>query len=86
MEKGWTEPQKNDKALGTPGDITQPAPGSPSRSPKHAENYDATDGRHNRADHQGWESVDPRSGPVSDTDFGDSTGRFEDGPGPWRQT
>jgi hypothetical protein len=51
----------------------------------HSENYNATDGRHNKADHQGWPSVDGNSG----TDVGEdgaAHGRFPDGPGPWRQT
>jgi hypothetical protein len=55
-------------------------------SPHHDENYDATDGRHSRPDHQGWMSVDPMSGITSDTDFGAHTGKFPDGPGVWRQT
>lgn len=52
----------------------------------HTDNYNATDGRHSKPDHQGWESVDPKSGMVSDTDWASGTGRFPDGPGPWRQT
>lgn len=50
------------------------------------ENYNATDGRHNKADHQGWPSIDSNSGETSQNDFADKTGRFPDGPGPWRQT
>jgi hypothetical protein len=48
--------------------------------------YDATDGRHNKADHGGWPSIDPKSGPTDTSDFGQGTGRFKDGPGKWRQT
>jgi hypothetical protein len=55
-------------------------------TPNHSENYDATDGRHNRADHQGWESVDRMGGIVSGTDWEHPSSRFPDGPGPWRQT
>lgn len=65
----------NDDESGT---VEQPSPG-------HNENYNATDGRHNKADHQGWPSVDGRSG----TDVGEdgaAHGKFEDGPGRWRQT
>jgi hypothetical protein len=50
------------------------------------ENYDATDGRHNKADHQGWPSIDSNGGETSQTDFAEKTGRFPDGPGRWRQT
>jgi hypothetical protein len=50
------------------------------------ENYNATDGRHNKADHQGWPSVDGNGGETSQHDFADKTGSFPDGPGPWRQT
>lgn len=32
-----------------------------------------------------WQSVDKNSGPAS-MDTGMSTGDFEDGPGPWKQT
>lgn len=49
------------------------------------ENYNATDGRHNRADHQGWPSIDGNSGCGAEGDFIASE-RFHDGPGPWRQT
>lgn len=52
----------------------------------HSDNYDATDGRHSKPDHEGWKSVDPMSGHISDTDWASGTGRFPDGPGPWRQT
>ena len=31
-----------------------------------------------------WVSVDPKSGPASES--GNATSDFEDGPGPWRQT
>jgi hypothetical protein len=69
-------------APGAEGSVTKPHAGSG----MHSENYDATDGRHNKADHQGWPSVDPMSGPTSETDFGSKTGSFPDGPGVWRQT
>lgn len=49
------------------------------------ENYNATDGRHNKADHQGWPSVDGNSGEDVD-ESGHATRRFPDGPGKWRQT
>lgn len=52
----------------------------------HTDNYDATDGRHNKPDHEGWESVDPKSGHVADGDWASVSMRFPDGPGPWRQT
>ncbi|HEY1700883.1 MAG TPA: hypothetical protein VGG75_14325 [Trebonia sp.] len=64
------------------GTVTTPHVGSS----LHGENYDATDGRHNKADHQGWPSVDHLSGPTSHDDFGSKAGSFEDGPGVWRQT
>lgn len=56
-----------------------------SRSTGHSENYNATDGRHNKADHQGWESVDVNSGTHVGED-GKAHGKFDDGPGKWRQT
>lgn len=53
----------------------------------HPVRYDATDSRHNyETGQRPWESVDMNSGRTSDTDFGALTGRFEDGPGVWRQT
>ena len=85
-------PHPTDDATHAPGDtdgqVCQPGGhGSLNqhRSPQHSENYNATDGRHNRADHQGWESVDRYSGPVTDTDW-DENSRWTDGPGAWRQT
>lgn len=71
------------RAVGEDGAVTHPHVGS---GGGHDENYNATDGRHNKADHQGWPSIDHHSGPVSDTDFGNTTGSFPDGPGVWRQT
>jgi hypothetical protein len=68
------------------GAVTEPHPGNRTAgAPGTSENYDATDGRHTLADHQGWESVDPRSGEAVD-DSGHATRRFPDGPGKWRQT
>ena len=49
------------------------------------ENYNATDGRHNKADHGGWPSIDGKSGGDVGED-GQARSRFEDGPGRWRQT
>lgn len=59
--------------------------GQKETSPRPHENYNATDGRHNKADHQGWESVDSRSGQGVGED-GKATRRFPDGPDKWRQT
>lgn len=68
------------------GADTTPEPDDRTHAPVSGrENYNATDGRHNRADHQGWESVDHRSGTDVGED-GEAHGRFEDGPGAWRQT
>jgi hypothetical protein len=66
------------------GAVTEQHP-SGSGTPGGSENYNATDGRHNRADHQGWESVDHRSGTDVGED-GQAHGRFPDGPSGWRQT
>jgi len=69
------------------GDVVEIAhTGTKEVNPRPDENYNATDGRHNKADHQGWPSIDPKSGPTDLHDFGDSAGRFPDGPGKWRQT
>jgi hypothetical protein len=67
------------------GAVTQPKEKG-SDSPSHPMNYDATDGRHSIPNHDGWESVDPRSGCLSDGDWEGISSRFPDGPGPWRQT
>lgn len=68
------------------GAITTPEPTSRTHGPITGnEHYNATDGRHSKADHEGWESVDHRSG----TDVGEdgvAHGRFPDGPDRWRQT
>lgn len=68
------------------GTVTEPHPTNREANPGPHENYDATDGRHTKSDHNGWPSIDPKSGPVSHEDLGDSAGRFKDGPGKWRQT
>jgi hypothetical protein len=73
-------------ADGAEGKVTEPHPDSREANPRPNENYNATDGRHNKADHQGWPSIDGNSGETSQTDFADKSGRFPDGPGPWRQT
>lgn len=75
----------DEHGIGDEGEVVQPHVHG-GNAPRHDENYDATDGRHNRADHQGWVSVDPLGGPTSETDFAVHAGRFPDGPGPWRQT
>jgi len=70
----------------TGGAVTQPH-ASGGSAPHHDVSYNATDGRHSRESGLSpWKSVDPMSGPTSDTDFGASAGRFPDGPGMWRQT
>lgn len=69
------------------GAVTQPKADNRTAGPRHDVNYDATDSRHNReAGLAPWDSVDVNSGPTSDTDFDSLAGRFEDGPGAWRQT
>ena len=67
------------------GAVTEPHAGSRERGPAGFENYNATDGRHNKADHQGWPSVDGNSGGDVGSD-GKAHSRFSDGPGKWRQT
>jgi hypothetical protein len=63
------------------GTVTQPKEKG-SGSPTHPMNYDATDGRHSKPNHEGWVSVDGKSG-----EGWESAGaKFPDGPGPWRQT
>jgi hypothetical protein len=54
-------------------------------SPGSGENYNASDGRHNKADHGGWPSIDGKSGTHVGED-GEAHGKFPDGPGKWRQT
>jgi hypothetical protein len=70
---------------GGEGTVTEPHPGNREANPSPHENYDATDGRHSKADHQGWVSVDPKSGSGTG-DTWESDARFPDGPGVWRQT
>jgi hypothetical protein len=67
------------------GKVTEPHPGSREANPRPNENYNASDGRHNKADHQGWPSIDGNSGEGVGED-GKATRRFPDGPGVWRQT
>jgi hypothetical protein len=50
----------------------------------HSSNYDATDGRHSKPNHEGWETVDTKGGTDVGED-GQAHGKFVDGPGPWRQ-
>jgi hypothetical protein len=77
---------KGGPAAGAEGTVTQPHVRG-GDAPRHPTDYNATDGRHNReAGLRPWASVDHFSGPTSDTDFGSTTGSFEDGPGVWRQT
>jgi hypothetical protein len=68
-------------SMGDEGEVTQPKQGG-SGSPTHPMNYDATDGRHSKPNHEGWMSVDGKSGEGWET----LHGRFPDGPGPFRQT
>lgn len=76
-----------DRAIGEEGDVVRFAETGAEHAPSHSVDYNATDGRHNRESGLApWTSIDPLSGPTSDTDFGTSAGRFPDGPGAWRQT
>lgn len=69
------------------GDVTASTQSRHEGPPVHAVRYDATDSRHNyETGQRPWESVDVNSGPTSHEDFGSLAGRFEDGPGAWRQT
>ena len=67
------------------GAVIEPHPDSREAHPRPSENYNATDGRHNKADHQGWPSIDGNSGGDVGED-GQAHSRFPDGPGKWRQT
>jgi hypothetical protein len=76
----------NERQVGEEGTVVQPHANG-GNAPHHDVRYDATDSRHGRETGlRPWVSVDPMSGPTSDEDFGTSAGRFEDGPGAWRQT
>ena len=76
----------NEHGSGEEGAVVQPHV-TGGNAPRHPVDYNATDGRHGRETGlRPWTSVDPMSGPTSDTDFGTSAGRFPDGPGVWRQT
>jgi hypothetical protein len=78
---------RNTMPVGSEGSVTKSSPTSFEGAPSHPVSYNATDARHNRESGLApWQSVDPMSGPTSDTDFGSSAGRFPDGPGVWRQT
>lgn len=71
---------------GAEGAVTEPHPENrDENAPGRNENYNATDGRHTLADHQGWPSIDGNSGEGVGED-GRATRRFPDGPGRWRQT
>lgn len=70
---------------GGEGNVTEPHPANREAAPRPAENYNATDGRHNKADHQGWPSIDGNSGGDVGED-GKAHSKFQDGPGKWRQT
>ncbi len=92
MARSWgpiDKPEHHDVkpiAADAEGSVTTPSPTSHSRGEITGhENYDATDGRHSKSDHQGWESVDRHSGTNVGED-GEAHGKFEDGPGKWRQT
>lgn len=68
------------------GTVTTPEPTARTHGPITGnEHYNATDGRHNKADHGGWPSIDGKSGGDVGED-GQARSRFEDGPGRWRQT
>lgn len=92
MEHSWgpvEHPEQHNVkgiAADAEGVVTEPHPNNREASPKPHENYDATDGRHSKPDHQGWESVDTKGGEVDLHDFAKGTGKFPDGPGKWRQT
>jgi hypothetical protein len=89
MATGWgpvEHPVTEGKTTGSPdGAMTQPDEHG-SGSPSHPMNYDATDGRHSKPNHEGWETVDTNGGCVADGDWATVTSKFPDGPGPWRQT
>jgi hypothetical protein len=75
------------ESIGAEGEVTLSTAARFEGSPIHPVRYDATDSRHNyETGQRPWASVDVNSGHTSDTDFGTLTGRFEDGPGVWRQT
>ena len=63
MARSWgpvTKPVEHNVkgiAADAEGAVTEPHPGSRERGPAGFENYNATDGRHNKADHQGWPSL-----------------------------
>lgn len=92
MATGWgplthpTDDHSSGKTVGSPtGDVRQPDENSVEAAPKHPTNYDATDGRHSKPNHEGWETVDTMGG-TNVGDDGCAHGKFVDGPGPWRQT
>jgi hypothetical protein len=73
------------RAVGEEGAVVQPHVNG-GNAPRHAVDYNATDGRHGRESGMSpWDSVDVNSGVASDTDWS-KTGSFPDGPGSWRQT
>lgn len=77
--------ERHPRPLGEDGEVVLGRPNGSFGGPVHAENYSATDGRHDRPDHAGWASIDGNSGEDVGED-GEAHGRFEDGPGVWRQT
>jgi hypothetical protein len=70
-------PTTEGKAPGEEGSVVSPG--------GHSTNYDATDGRHSKPNHEGWETVDTKGGTDVGED-GQAHGKFPDGPGCWRQT
>ena len=78
---------RSNLAVGAEGSVTLSQEDHFEGAPHHTVHYDATDSRHNyETGQRPWTSVDVHSGHTSDTDFDTLTGRFEDGPGVWRQT
>jgi hypothetical protein len=86
MADGWGPIHKattDGKSITEEGAVTQPKNGtSQTAAPAHPTNYDATDGRHTKPNHEGWESISDKSGDGWESPHGG----FHDGPGPFRQT
>lgn len=73
------------KKILSPGTAVENDEHGAKETPRHPDDWDATDGSHGGSDAHGWTSVDHCSGPVADGDWSHPTSAFPDS-GVWKQT